>query len=212
MEIITYEHPNFFDINHRFIGEMFHPVVGYETTHVVSNYGRLIRLAVVPFGGAKLDYRMKEAKVVRIKANNIGYVKGATVLKGNNATPVQLHSIHRLVALAFLPNIENKSDVNHKDGNKKNNHVSNLEWMTRKENQQHAYKTGLFKNLKKGEEAGMAKLKGADIPVIRKLYFEDGLSWHEIAKRYGVTYQAIYGIIKGKTWKHINCKHNQKTA
>lgn len=54
-----------------------------------------------------------------------------------------LHSIHRLVAQAFIPNPENKKTVNHKDGNKLNNCIDNLEWATEKENQQHKWKNGL---------------------------------------------------------------------
>ena len=58
----------------------------------------------------------------------------------------KMHRIHRLVAVAFIPNPDNKPQINHKDGDKLNNHVSNLEWMTNQENQQHGWDTGLFES------------------------------------------------------------------
>jgi hypothetical protein len=53
-------------------------------------------------------------------------------------------TLHKLVAIAFIPNDQNKKEVNHIDGNKLNNHISNLEWVTRSENAQHGWRTGLF--------------------------------------------------------------------
>lgn len=61
----------------------------------------------------------------------------------------KLYRMHQLVACAFHPNPENKPHVNHKDGNRSNNHVDNLEWCTRSENMQHAYDTGLNTKVKK---------------------------------------------------------------
>ena len=72
--------------------------------------------------------------------------------------------IHRLVAQAFIPNPDNKPEVNHKDGNKANNHKDNLEWATRMENMQHAVRTGLQRI---GEAAPHSKLTDAEIAWIR---------------------------------------------
>ncbi len=68
-----------------------------------------------------------------------------------NGLDKKRYSVHRLIALTFIPNPENKPQVNHIDGNKQNNHVSNLEWCTSQENNIHAYKIGLNK-AKKGND------------------------------------------------------------
>ena len=73
--------------------------------------------------------------------NHKGYMKVDLYKDGVRST----QRVHRLVAEAYIPNPENKPDVNHKDGNKLNNDASNLEWCTKSENMRHAYDTGLAK-------------------------------------------------------------------
>ena len=74
-----------------------------------------------------------------------GYARVSLYNNGKSTTI----KIHRLVAEAYIPNPENKTDVNHKDGNKSNNDVSNLEWATRSENIKHAFNNGLKRITKK---------------------------------------------------------------
>ncbi len=87
-------------------------------------------------------------KIKRYLSSN-GYLK---VNITHNKKNVNL-LVHRLLALTFIPNPENKPEVNHKDGDKQNNNISNLEWATTLENMQHARRTGLTKGFPHSEEA-----------------------------------------------------------
>ena len=113
----------------------------------------------------------------------------------------KMQKVHRLVALAFTPNPENKRTVNHIDGCKTNNHADNLEWATDKENVHHAMDTGLQDN--KGEKHGRAKLSGDQVLEIRRLYKTGEYSQRGLGKIFGVYRAAISKIVNRKTWRHI---------
>lgn len=107
------------------MSEIWKDVEGYEGLYQVSNKGNV-----------KSFYTNRNLKPTR---HNKGYLMVG--LTSNHKT--KTHFIHRLVAKAFLENLEQKKEVNHKDGDKTNNHIENLEWCTDVENRLHAYSMGL---------------------------------------------------------------------
>jgi hypothetical protein len=113
--------------------------------------------------------------------------------------------LHRLVAEAFVPNPESKPEVNHIDGNKLNNHASNLEWVTRTENMRHAVNANLHK-LPSGEGARAAKLTQVDVDYIRDTYRPrtKGQTLRDLGDQFGVTEQCIHRIVTGKTWPTVS--------
>lgn len=108
----------------------------------------------------------------------------------------KLMFVHRLVAEMYIPNPENKSQINHKDGNKLNNCVENLEWVTNQENRNHACKNGLHKC---GEECGWSKLDWDKVHFIRES--KDKYTIVELSRMLGVSRTAISWVIHEKSWK-----------
>lgn len=108
--------------------EIWKDVVGYEGLYKVSNLGRIRSL--------------KSNKIIKPYKKRNGYLRA--YLSRKNVY------IHRVVAQAFIPNLQNKEEVNHKDLDKTNNNVENLEWCTKRENMQHAVK--IYKHFFKGKK------------------------------------------------------------
>lgn len=144
----------------------------------ISNYGRLRNLKTL-----KLRKPWKDPdNYLQYSIENVGR-----------------KSIHKLVIEYFIPNTDNLPITNHKDGNKFNNHVSNLEWVSHKRSIQHAVEIGLRVV---GENHGFAKLKEKEVLEIRKLH-QEGLSINKIRKIYKVSNRTIGNIVKRRNWVHI---------
>lgn len=110
--------------------------------------------------------------------------------------------VHRLVATAFIPNKEGKANINHVDGNRRNNAPSNLEWVTPSENTRHAWRTGLCSPIQ-GERHGAAKLRESDVVAIRRAYGTAARTIIQLAREYGVSDTAICCVVYRRTWRHI---------
>jgi hypothetical protein len=110
--------------------------------------------------------------------------------------------IHRLIAKAFIPNPENKSQVNHINGNKKDNSLEIFEWCTPSENVIHSYKTGLQK-ITRGSESVNVKLSEEQVLSIRNEYAKGGIFMKDLAKKYKVATSTICAVIQRHNWKHI---------
>ena len=109
------------------------------------------------------------------------------------------YSVHRLVAKAFLKNPNNYTEVNHKDGNKHNNDISNLEWISHQENMKHAGKSGL---MKRGEQHSNNKLNELQVRIIRKM--SPDFTHKEISNVFGVDKSVVTRVINRITWKHVD--------
>lgn len=110
--------------------------------------------------------------------------------------------IHRLVAEYFIPNPDNKQQVNHIDGHKFNNHVSNLEWCTQSENIQHSLQSGLKKS---GENNYLAVFSNEQAKWIRSVYkpYDKEFGAIPLARALGVSEATVRAIVSGKHYKFI---------
>lgn len=128
--------------------EIWKDIVGYEGYYQISNKGRVKRNGRYTENNGRMIF-LKE-KILKQKVGNAGYLRVG--LSKNKKQKWFL--VHRLVAQSFIPNIENKPDVNHIDYDVSNNCVENLEWCTKEENMKHSYercskaRTGIIKNHK----------------------------------------------------------------
>jgi|688.fasta_scaffold718333_2 hypothetical protein len=166
--------------------ENWKKIQGFED-YSVSDMGRVRR----DIGGSGRT----EGRILKPKSKN-GYL--SVVLYSKNGKKTE--RIHRLVAQAFIPNTHNKNVVNHKNANKSQNDVGNLEWNTDSENILHVYQNHLRSAA--GEKNGRSKLTEFQILEIRRLKSE-GYKYKELQEKFQVSLGRLSLIVNRKTWAHI---------
>lgn len=139
--------------------------------------------------------------ILKPKTKNNGYQEVALHLHPGKQTS---RYVHRLVADTWIGPIPRGMEVNHIDGNKKNNAITNLEIVTRKQNAIHAYKNGLNKPpVYRGELVRTSKAKEADVIKIRNMY-NNGKTIQELLLTFPhLTRDIVSSIVNRRTWKHI---------
>lgn len=130
----------------------------------------------------------KNGKTVKQRTHRLGYK--VVILYSKPRTIKKNFYVHRLVALTYLPIVNSKNEVNHKDGIKSNNHVSNLEWVNRSENIKHAIKNNLIK-LKKGDDHPSTILTELDKEYIKLKKLNGEATEKQLAKMFNVTIASI---------------------
>jgi hypothetical protein len=163
------------------MSEIWKDIEGFEGLYQISNLGNV----------KSLNYR-RSGKENLLSPTKCGRDYFRVKLGANNE-----RYMHRLVAKHFIPNPENKPEVNHIDGDKSNNCVLNLEWCTPSENKQHAYDTGL-KVASKGEKSGRAKLTNKQVGQILYLYKFEGFRQKDLAEMFQCTAKYISCITRGE--------------
>lgn len=134
-------------------------------------------------------YNKKWGRYVKPQPNGTGYLRVHIAGK--------MWFVHRLVAMQYVPNPDNKPQVNHKDGNKHNNDADNLEWVTNKENSVHALHNGWMRIEEKHQ---FAKLRREEVAYIKS---HPEMPRNELAKMFSVSPNTISDIRKGRTWKTV---------
>lgn len=160
-----------------------------EVWKTIQNYGGLYQVSNT---GKVRDLKNHIKPVYK---NNKGYECLSLYYNGKTYHP----TVHRLVAKAFIPNPNNYDQINHKDCNKENNSVENLEWCNQRYNYDEGMKTFQYS---KNEEHYFAKLKNSDIPIIYELY-KLGFTRATVTKIFNVRPSSLEAIEKGISYREL---------
>lgn len=170
--------------------EIWKDISGYEGLYQVSNKGR-VKSTGGRHGGFSCDIILKSH-----------FQKGYHKLRLYKDNTWHNFLVHRLIAIAFIPNPYNKPYINHINGNRSDNRIENLEWCTQKENIVHAHLLNLCP-IRNGESIGTSKLKEFEAIEVYKLYHSKKYTNAQIAKMFNIDPTNVSTIGLRKSWKHL---------
>lgn len=168
--------------------ELWKPIIGFEDRYEVSNHGNVRGFW---YGG----YKMKSPKLKKPQRNKNGYYY--VILQ--NGKIMKSFLLHRLVLSTFDKPMDRNIDCCHKNHNREDNRLCNLEWGTRKYNE---FQKKLNGTTAMGEKNGKSKMTNEKVLQIRQL-FSEGKSTNSIAKQLNLKQQNVWCICTKKTWKHL---------
>lgn len=172
---------------------MFKEIKNYEKLYLVSDTGDIFSLSKIGSGG-------HTGKYLKLRIDKDGYLL-VNLRKNKKSTTFK---VHRLVAEHYLENLNNYPCVNHKDFNKQNNTVGNLEWCSVKQNNRHTWNSGKGKN--------PLHVRGADNPnalideqTAKEIIYlrNQKIKLKDLSAKFNLSISQICGICKGTTWKNL---------
>ena len=176
--------------------EIWKPVKNHELLYEVSNLGRIKFLPRVV--RVKDGFYLRKERVIKNSKTRTGYLS----VTFNEPEGSSYGSVHRLVATAFIPNLENKPCVNHKDFNTQNNCVDNLEWVTDKENTFHSIDRLFFNKGMKGEIHPRSLFTNIQVSEIKRMRIE-GMKYKDIAKVFNASENTLLAIVNRDYYSRI---------
>ena len=169
------------------------PLLFCNGKYKISNHGNLMSVYTMSKTG---EITMLNT-IIKPHKNDKGYMKIDIRWSNEGVWKRKKMAVHRLVAMAFIPNPENKPEVNHLDFDTTNNHVNNLEWATSKENSAHYYASQKFKERKALRYTTFSK---EDVLYIRAMF--NKIPVKKLAEMYNVQYAVIYNMVTNITYNH----------
>mgnify|MGYP002753608007 CR=1 FL=1 len=170
--------------------------IPWAKQYKVSNTGRIFSFAKIKIGIELKPTICKDKRTLSLEKERY-----PSVSISDNNKQIKNHHIHRLVAEMFIPNPENKKCVNHIDGNKQNNVVTNLEWVTYKENTQHALKNNLLNPPVGERSSGAIYTESQVLEAINLL--STGKTNKEVADVTNINERCISDIRNKKRWSYL---------